>query len=76
MEIDYEECEEIYVIGSTFKGEWRKLAKCLEHWFYTEQEAIKFLDTIEEDIRPYYGVFKMTVYLSDIKKVFQYPQKV
>lgn len=66
------EQETIYLIGSKGKdGQWRKLVKCFDNWFYTEAEALHFLNNqVESDMRQFYAVFEAEITINNVKKIF------
>ncbi len=71
------EREAIYLIGSKGKdGEYRKLVKCLDQWFYTEKEAIWYLEnTLDESLREFYAVFEVEITIDKVKKIYDGRQK-
>lgn len=54
--------EEIYVVSvKGLDGDWHKLVKSQENWWYTKEEAIKWLSYQEPWFRQSNAVFKMLI---------------
>lgn len=66
-----EELEIIYLVGSKGKdGEYRKLVKCYDVWFYTENEAIDFLkNKVDKDLQVFNAVFEAEITINKVKKI-------
>ena len=66
------ECEDIFLVSQTRNGgEWNKLVKSQERWWYSEQEAQRWLDTQEDWFKESNKVFKCRINLTDIQRTQQ-----
>jgi hypothetical protein len=63
--------EEIYIVSQKTKdGDFNKLAKSQEQWWYSKQEAVDWLAKKEDWFRKGNAVFKVIIEITKIEKVY------
>lgn len=64
------DCEDVFIVSQTCSnGEWNKIVKSQNIWWYSEKEAQEWLDEQEDWFRASNKVFSVRMELRDIKRV-------
>lgn len=68
---NYIEKEIIYIISQKDPdGNWNKLVKSQERWFYTKSEALEWLKIQPDWLQVFLAVFEVEITIDNVNKVF------
>lgn len=63
------DCEDIFIVSQTRNGgQWNKIAKSQDQWWYNEREAQEWLDAQPDWFRISNRVFSVRMSLTNIKR--------
>ncbi len=67
----YLDVEEVFIISQKYRdGGWNKIVKSQEQWWYDYSEALTWLDMQPGWFKQANAIFKVTMVLTTIEKVF------
>lgn len=71
MDSNYVEKEVIYLVSQKYiDGEWHKLAKSQELFWWNQKGAIDYIKSFEPELQPCLAVFRAEITIDHIVKVF------